>query len=198
MIRRIPMRRIGWGLILLAPAVALIAWLVVAQLPRWTAPTRGWFAPETPGVCAAAASLAVYQAVRGGSPDAISPDQARAVAEAVAGAHYDAPVTQVSAPLAVWATLPEAGGERRAYAVVTARLGNDAPEKAAVIYLDAGSGEPRALLTAVEDPAAACDFDLRAALVAVAKSPPLLLLAAYGGIIAGAWLARRLVRRRLR
>lgn len=182
-------------LILLLPALALVVWLVAAQLPRWTAPAPGWFAPGTPGVCAAVRSLALYDARRVDSADGLGREAAQANAERVAADHYDAAPLAVSAPLAVEVSLP--GAPRRVYLVVTVRLSDVVPEKAAVIYLDA-DGEPRALITATDDPAATCDFDVRAALLAAVKAPPLILLIAYVVLVAGAALVRRAARGRLR
>lgn len=187
-------------LLILLPALALIIWLVVAQLPLWTAPQAGWFAPETPGVCAAVSSLRLYAARRVDPGGGIGRDAAQSAAEQVIAAHYDVTPLTVSEPLAVEAALP--GDDRRVYTVVTVRLSNavttdsDA-NTAAVIYLDA-AGEPAALITAVDDPAAACDFDVRAALVDAVKSPPLLLLAAYVVIVVGVLLVRWFLRRGLR
>lgn len=179
-------------LILLLPALALVVWLVAAQLPRWTAPAPGWFARGTPGVCAAVRSLALYDARRVDPADGLGREAAQADAERVAADHYDAAPLDVSEPLAVEASLP--GAPRSVYSVVTVRLSDAAPEKAAVIYLDAATGEPRALITATDDPAAICDFDVRAALLAAVKSPPLILLVAYVVLVAGVALVRRIAR----
>jgi len=173
-------------------------WLLLAQLPRWTAPQSGWFAPETPAVCAAVASLAVYQAQRSDPQNGIGRDAAQSRAKAIAAEHYgdlppDVPL-DVSEPLAVQAALP--GDPRSAYYVVTVRLRDETPEKAAIIYLDAATGDPRALITATEEPAADCDFDIRAALVVALKSAPSILLVAYILIAAGALVARRLLNAR--
>ena len=180
--------------LLLVPALALIGWLVAAQLPRWTAPSADWFAPDTPGVCAAVESLKLYQAARADA-GGIGSDTARADASKVAADHYDAPALAVGDPLAVRASLP--GDPPRALYVVTVRLSSSAPEDDAVIYLDAASGDPLALITASDDPAATCAFDLRAALVAAAKSPPVPLLIGYGVIVAAALIVRRLAKGRL-
>ncbi|MFN8448132.1 MAG: hypothetical protein U0521_05980 [Anaerolineae bacterium] len=67
-----------------------------------------------------------------------------------------------------------------------------------MIYLDAATGEPRALITATDDPAATCDFDVRAALLAAVKSPPLILLVAYVVLVAGVALVRRAAKGKLR
>lgn len=184
-------------LILLLPALMLIAWLVAAQLPLWTAPHPNWFAPDTPGACAAVQSLNVYAARRIDPGAGIGREAAQADAAQVVAAHYDLSPLAVSAPLAVEAAL--LAGERRAYTVVTVRLTDAAPpgslaNTTAVIYLDATTGEPRALITATDDPAATCDFDVRGALLAGLRSPPLILLAAYVLITAGVLLARRIAK----
>ncbi|MFN8448133.1 MAG: hypothetical protein U0521_05985 [Anaerolineae bacterium] len=95
-------------LILLLPALALVVWLVAAQLPRWTAPVPGWFAPGTPGVCAAVRSLALYDARRVDPASGLGREAAQSAAEQVAADHYDAAPLGVSEPLAVEASLPGA------------------------------------------------------------------------------------------
>jgi hypothetical protein len=187
-------------LILALPPLALILWLVAAQLPRWTAPQPGWFTggEDTPGVCAAVGSLALYGASRGDPSAGIGLDAARTSATKVVAEHYDAAALALGDPLAVQAALPNT--ERRAYYVVTALLTQDALPKAAVIYLDAATGEPRALITATEDPAVGCAFNLRAALLDALRSPPALALGVYLVVVIGGALlllaARRLRGRR--
>lgn len=173
----------------------LIGWLIAAQLPRWTAPQPNWFAANTPGVCAAVSSLAIYSAARGDPNAGIGRQGAQSYALQVVAEHYGITALHLSEPLAVQATLPSE--ERHAYFVVTARLSDDTPPTAAVIYLDATTGEPRALITATEDLTQTCDFDLRGALLAALRSPPPLLLGVYVLTAAGA-LAVWKIRGRLR
>ncbi len=184
------LRRLLIALLIAAPALALIVWLVAAQLPRWTAPQPGWFAANTPGVCAAVASLRLYQGVRADASGSSS-DAARAAASKIAADYYDASAQAVSNPLAVQAALP--GHNRQTVYLVTIGLSDS---KAAVIYLDAANGNPLALITANDDSAARCKFDVRAALVAAAKSPPVPLLIAYGLLIIIAFVARLIWTRR--
>lgn len=174
------------------PALALIAWLVVSQLPRWTAPQADWFPPETPGACSAVASLAVYNAARIGQTG-IGRDAALESAQRTLTEHYETLALDVGQPLPVRAALP--GQPPAEYYVVTARL-DDAPlPTVAILYLDAASGEARALLTASDDPALDCSLDVRAALVAAVRSPALIGLAAYVGMVVGGlvvwWLLKR-------
>jgi hypothetical protein len=169
-------------LFLLLPALALIGWLVAAQLPRWTAPYPYWFAPNTPGVCAAVASLTAAQATRGEPSGGIGRGEALTLAQQIAAEHYDPPPNQFSDPLGVYAALP--GDQRRPLYLVTAHLGDAPPpgtavQAVALIYVDAASGDPVALITATNDATQSCDFDMGAALKAAVKSPPLLLLAVY-------------------
>ena len=170
---------------MIIPTAVLIIWLISAQLPRWTAPQPGWFAAmphggTTPGVCAAVASLTLYDATRSSPADGIGSAAARDRAAQVAAEYTDANVIAVSDPLAVQATLPDA--KRRSVYVVTVELAADSSlETAAVIYLDAASGDPLRVIAATEPAgnSSGCDFDLRGALVAAVKSPPLILLVAY-------------------
>jgi hypothetical protein len=187
-------------LILLLPALALVVALIATQLPRWTAPLQTWFAPDTPGACAAVQSLKLYAGSRA-NLTGIGREAAQIRAEQLVAEYYDVVPLAVSEPLAVEATLPDES--RRAYYVVTARLTDSAPpgsqaNTAAVIYLDAETGDPRALITATNDPAADCDFDVRRALVAALKSPPLLLLFAYIALAAAAPGIRRIAKGRNR
>jgi hypothetical protein len=182
----IPRRRFWVAAILIIPALVLIAWLVTAQLPRWTAPYHYWFAEDTPGVCAAVASLRINHAVRANPPNGIGLEAAQAQAEQVVAHYYDVQAQQASHPLAVQ-------DQRGASYLISVLLEEGTPEKVALIYLDAASGDPHSLITATEDPAADCNFDIRAALVAAVKSPPLILLVAYILIAAGVLVARRLI-----
>ena len=161
--------------------MALIAWLVVAQLPRWTSPQAGWFPAGTPGVCAAVASLTAYQAGRDGD-GGIGRTAALENAQRTLTEHYDTLALAVSEPLPVQATLPDK--VRQAYYVVTAQLNNAALPTVAILYLSADSGEIRSLITASDDPALDCSLDVRAALLAAVRSPALIGLAGYVGIMA--------------
>ncbi len=194
------MRRSLIGIAPVIPALLLIGWLVAAQLPRWTAPQPGWFDAYTPGICAAVESLTLYNARRadvgGIGRDAAVLDAAQVVAK-----YYDfgtsTPPIHRSIPLGVEATLP--GDQQRAYYAITMALSDDPLRKVAVIYLDAQTGEARALISTIEATAASatagCEFDLKAALLAAIKSPPLILLAVYGALLAaglvGWWLKQR-------
>ncbi|MBI1258023.1 MAG: hypothetical protein GC204_11180 [Chloroflexi bacterium] len=191
------MRRLLIAFVVALPALILIGWLVATQLPRWTAPQANWFPAKTPGVCAAVDSLVLYQATRA-DVGGIGRDTALDDAMLVVVEHYKLNASDIAltdrAVLSVEAALP--GDQRRGYYVASIRLNNDPLPKAAVIYLDAESGDPRALITATEDPNENCDFDIKAALLAAVKSPPLLLLLAYGGIVVVAAAARWLFKRR--
>lgn len=199
--RRWVRRRISRWTLLVVPALGLIVWLVAAQLPRWLAPQPGWFEPDTPGVCAAVASLKLYDGVRADPADGIGLAAARERAEQVAAlyydaGYYDASVLSVGMPLAVQVRL--SGESRQAVYLVTVHLGGQPDSSASrldtdsVIILDAASGDPLRVITATQGStgAADCPFDVRAALVTAIKSPPSLLLAAYILGAAGLWAAR--------
>lgn len=177
--------------ILFIPALALIVWGIAAQLPRWTAPQPNWFAAGTPGVCAAVELLKRYEALPGESPDGIGREAAQVRAAEIAAEHYNLPALSISEPLGVYlkreSALPPA--ERLGFYIVTVRFN----AASAVISLDAESGEARALITTPETEFGNCDFDVRAALVAAARSAPTILLGAYVLLAAGALLVGRLV-----
>jgi hypothetical protein len=193
------LRRALIALVVIVPALVLIGWLISAQLPRWTAPQANWFAPNTLGVCSAVDSLKLYDASRA-DVGGIGRDAALVEAAQATAQHYTgqiAPDTgisiKVSPAVGVQATLP--GDQRRGYYLVIMPLSADALPKVAIVYVDAQTGDIKALITAIDDPAANCEFDVKAALLAAVKSPPLLLLVAYGvlvvvGLVAG-WLLRR-------
>jgi hypothetical protein len=181
------------ALLLLLPALALIAWLVIEQRPRWTAPEASWFPPETPGTCAAVASLALYHAERIGQTG-IGRDAALEAAQRALTDHYETLAVAVGQPQPVRATL--LGQAPADYYVVTAQLNDAALPTVAILYLDAASGEPRALLTASNDPALDCSLDVRAALLAAARSPALIGLVAYVGVVVIGLVAWWLLKRR--
>jgi hypothetical protein len=169
----LPRRSLTVPALLLLPALALVVWLVSAQLPLWTAPEPHWFAPGTPGVCAAVESLKLYEGQRSAASERGAQD-ARSIVGQLAANTYEGGALALSEPLIVQATLP--GDERRTYSLVTAQLSGDA---AAVVYVDAESGEARAVITTVENASVRCDFDLRGALITAVRSLPMMLLAAY-------------------
>jgi hypothetical protein len=169
------------ALILPLPALALIAWLVVSQLPRWTAPQANWFPPDTPGACSAVSALTVYGAVRVGQTG-IGRDAALQSAQRALTDYYDTLALNVGQPQPVRATLP--GTSPADYYIVTAQL-DDAPlPTVAVLFLDAASGDPRSLITASDDPSLDCSLDVRAVVIAALRSPPLIGLVVYVGIVA--------------
>lgn len=170
-----------------------MVWLVSEQRPRWTAPQADWFPPETPGVCAAVASLAVYHAEQIGQTG-IGRDAALQAAQRALTDHYETLAVAVGQPQPVRATLP--GQAAAAYYVVTAQLNDAALPTVAVAYLDAGNGELRSLITTSDDPALDCSLDVRAALLAAARSPVLSGLVAYAGVVAVGLVAGWLLRRR--
>ncbi len=175
------------ALLLILPALALLVWGVTAQLPRWTAPQPDWFTAGAPGVCAAVDSLRLYQGQRSNPAQGIGRAAAEEAAARAITEHYDSPAPTLSEPLAVQAMLP--GTTRQAYYVVTAQL----DDATAVIYIDAESGDTRALITSPEAESITCVFDTRAALVEAVRSPPAILLGAYILLTAGALFARRLL-----
>jgi hypothetical protein len=173
--------------LLLLPALALVVWALASQLPRWTAPQSNWFEPNTPAVCAAVDSLRLYSAQRSEPSESFGSDAARSSAEQIFAQHYDSPAITISEPLAVQASLP--GTERGGYYVVTAQF----DDAAAVMLVDAQTGEARAIITTPLSETVTCDFDTRAALVAGVRSPPVLLFAAYVLLTAAVFVGWRLL-----
>lgn len=181
------LRRVFAASLIVLPALILLGWLIAAQFPIWTAPQPDWFAPDTPGVCAAVAALQTYNAVRAGDTPAVSSAEAVKRAAAVVERHYRQTAAAVSNPLLVRARFPD--GERLAW-LLTAQL----ERGAAVTYIDAQTGEPLALITALS-PANDCILNVRRALIDAVKSPPFLLLAGYIVLLVVLFAANQVVRR---
>jgi hypothetical protein len=162
---------------LLIPALILGALLLAEQLPVWTAPQAWWITPaDAPAACAAVGALTAYRAVRSDETPAIAPAEALKRATKVIQQQYNLPVPpqRFSDPLLISGTFD---GETRLAWLITAAL----DVGGTVVYLDAAAGEPLAVIAAVT-PNAACPFDVRGALVDMARSRVFLLFAGYSGI----------------
>lgn len=179
-------RRLALLAVLLLPAVILGVWLLTEQLPAWTAPRYWWITPlDAPAACAALATLTAYHAARIEEATAVSATEALKRAEKAIQWQYNLPVPpeRTSDPLLVSATID--GEAHRAW-LITAAL----EVGGTVVYLDAETGDPLAHIAAVT-PNAACQFDVRSALVDMARSRAFLLFAGYvGALMAGGvvWL----------
>jgi hypothetical protein len=191
------LRRALIALVLIVPALVLIGWLVSAQIPLWNVPQERWFSVSTPGICAAVDSLKLYDGQRA-DVGGIGRDAALADAAQVALKYYTSPPPAGAAfflaVLGVEATLP--AQQRQGYYVVVAPLSSSPLPKAAVMYLDAQTGDVKALITAIDDESATCVFNWYPALLAAVKSPPLLLLVTYGVLVVAGLVARWLLKRR--
>lgn len=172
-------RRVLPILVGLIPAVALIGWLVIAQLPAWRVPQPGWFAVGTPGVCTAVGSLRANQGLLTGEPP-LDPASARVAAEEAVGAAVDAAGWVYGSPIAVQATFD---GVKRAAWLVTARVESESIAPAALVYVDGETGQVLSLAVGLDDPAARCDFNYRRAIRDAVLSPPFLLLVGYTGLL---------------
>lgn len=185
-------RRLALSVAALLPAVILGGWLLAEQLPLWTAPRYWWITPaDAPAACAAIGTLTTYSATRSNATPAVSAAEARSRAEKVLQWQYNLPVPpeRFSDPLLLSGTF---NGDRRLAWLITAAL----DVGGSVIYVDAATGDPLAVIAAVT-PNAACPFDLRGALVNMARSRAFLLFAGYSGIVIGL-LLRRFRRRGVR
>lgn len=196
------MRRILVILLFSLPLLVLAGWLFSRQAPVLLGPQWWWLSASgtsgAPAACEAAASLQRYggQRVLFQQP-AIASQDALARAQAAIADHYQladgAPVTilETGGPSLFSAVF---AGERRLVWLVSARIatsqiadlpGTDMPGAAALVYVDAATGEPLALLSAVGAGQAAvmCPFPLRDWAVATVRSTPFLLLAGYAGLL---------------
>lgn len=185
-------RRLALIAAVLIPALVLAAWLLTEQLPVWTAPQSWWVTPaDAPAACAAVGTLTAYHATRSSETPSVPPAEASNRAEKVIQWQYRLPLPpdRLSNPLLISGTFD---GETRLAWMITAALDNGG----SVAYLDAGTGDPLAVIAALT-PNAVCPFDLRGALVDMARSRAFLLFAGYVGVaIMGTilvWVIRRRV-----
>lgn len=171
-------KRLAAIVALLIPAVLLGAWLLSEQLPVWTAPQPWWITPaDAPAACAAVGTLTAYGATRINDTVAVTPAEALNRAEKALTWQYQlaAPPERFSDPLLVRGTFD--GAPRTAW-LITAAL----DVGGSVVYLDATTGDPLAIVAAVT-PNAACPFDLRGTLVDMARSQSFQLFAGYVGLL---------------
>ena len=188
-------------LALLLPALVLAGWFVFEQAPTWFPAAPVWLRPSSaeaiPGACEALASLNAYRGSFADDAVAVSRDDARQQAEALAAETVDLPpdaVTLDQPPVLVRAIFPGVG-ERLAWLGIV-RLETDAAlGKAAVVYLDAQSGEPLAVIAAASavDPAASCGRPVVGRRALVRQYLPVFLLMGYAvllGLAALVWLVR--------
>lgn len=200
------------GIALLLPVLVIGGWLGAEQLPVWTqirhdsirAPGGG----SAPAACEAASLLRQWDArliAPGGLPSGQAVERARA---ALAAQGVPVPDDgQYSLPVGAEAAFD---GRRRAIWLVTFALdaprhdehGIALPGPAALVVIDADAGSvihAGLIAASPADPASACPFDVRGALVDLVRSPAFLLLAGYTGltavVLAGAglfwWMRRR-------
>lgn len=201
--------RLAIGLLL--PLLLIGGWLAAEQIPIWTQ-IRYESIPAAdggaaPAACEAASLLNQWQGrliEPSGIPSQQAADQARAAfaAQGVIVPEDD----RRSLPIGADALID---GERRPIWLLTFALGGprtDAagialPIPAALAVIDAADGSvihAGIIAAAAVDPAAACPFDGRGALIDLLRSTPFILLAGYLGltliVLAGAgvfWFRRR-------
>lgn len=164
----------------LLPALMLGGWLLSEQVPVWTAPQAWWVTPaDAPAACAAAATLTAYRAVRSGEAPAVTPADALNRAEKALewGYRLGAPPERASDPLLVRGQF---GGESRLAWMIAAQI----DVGGSIVYIDALSGETISLIAAAA-PNAACPFDVRGALVDMARSRTFALFAGYVALVIG-------------
>lgn len=174
---------------LLIPAVLLGAWLLSEQLPVWTAPQPWWITPaDAPAACAAVGTLTAYRASRVNDTVAVTSAEALNRAEKALTWQYQltAPPERFSDPLLVRGTFD---GEPRTAWLITAAL----DVGGSIVYLDATTGDPLAIVAAVT-PNAACPFDLRGTLVDMARSRAFQLFAGYVGLLVVGTVALLVIR----
>lgn len=197
-------RRLLLSLILSLPALLLAGWFLYEQLPVLFPAAPVWLRPDhpdaVPGACEAVASLRAFNGTFENARTGIDAEGARLAADFVIAQTYDLPPGRYTAEQAtalVRARFPDAG-ERLAWLnVAPLDTGESRLGKAAIVYIDAQTGEPLALITApaVTDARTACGGPPVSRRVLLRQYLPLLLLAGYVGII-GIMTAVALLRRR--
>ncbi len=200
---------IRWIILLALPLVLLLGWFVVEQSPSWFSAVPAWLRPTSPdavtGACEALAAVEAY----GGSFDGdlpwlglTAPDALAAAREAAANAYEESlPPSAFSQPVLVWATFPNAGNRIAWMTIATLAKPPDARfDRAGILFIDADNGELLALHTAnsVTDAAAACGSGPVSRRALVRQYLPLLLTAAYVGLVGVGLLLRRWWTRRTR
>lgn len=192
---------------MLLPVLLLMGWFAYEQSPAWFNPAPMWLQPTHAdavlGACEALASLRSYGGAftTAAGTTEITADAARAEADAVVARQFDVPPGAYSVPAGpslVRAAFPDSG-ERLAWLNV-AILDHDMPGKVVVVYTDANTNEPLAVVAGVTAtaPLESCGGGTVSRRALVRQYLPLIALAGYGGLIAAGMLARGLMRRRRR
>jgi len=197
---------------LLLPALVLGGGVVSQQFPVWMAIGYDDFRAADGGIAPAAceaASLLPTLDARPASGGTVTAEAALALAQTAIAARIPQPPAAPRFSVPTLYILPADGG-RRVW-VITAALdtpridpyGVALPGPAALLLIDADSGAiVRSAVSASSpaDPAAACPFDVRGALVDMVRSPMFLLLAGYSALTAlllsGAGIVRLVQHRR--
>jgi hypothetical protein len=198
------MRRIPIVILFSLPALVLGGWLLSEQLPVLVAPQWWWISANSPqgapAACEAATSLRLYNGERVlFEQPTISSDEAKAAADSFIAEQYSkagedgTAVTSLEygGPSLFRATL---NGERRLVWLYTARVetshianmpGTEMPGMAAIIYMDANTGESLALLSAAGagNAPAMCPFPVRDWAVVAVRGTPFLALTGYVGLL---------------
>jgi hypothetical protein len=202
--------RLALFALLALPILVLAGWFISEGLPRWMPPTPPWLTATNPAAvpasCDAVASLNAYHAsfTNDTAGVTISAEESRNRTDELVAAQYGLPDGHYAVeqgPALVRGTFPNVG-ERLAWLNVAllennveARLG-----KAAVVYVDAETGEPLAILTAaaVENPMTACGPAPMSRRDLLRRYLPLLLMGGYLALVmAGVGIRYIVGRRRL-
>lgn len=191
MTRRLSLKTILIGL----PALALAGWFVFGLWTAWTSPNPLWLTlsdeAQAIGACEAVESLRAYRAERIVAADAgwLSAAEARKRAERALSRHIPALSPAIGGTALVRITPPD-GAPRPAWLALAA-LEFDSSDKAALVYVDAETGDPLTLIAGlnVGDPAEVCGYDPNGARLRLWL--PLALLSGYLLVVGGAVLLRR-------
>jgi hypothetical protein len=196
------LRRIFMIVFLSLPALLLAGWLLSEQLPILLSPQWWWISANSPigapAACEAASTLRLYNGERVlFEQPTVSSEDAKVTADRLIAEYYVGEDEAAVSPLEYGGPSlfrVSLDGERRLAWLYTAQIatsrvaglpGVAMPGAAAIIYVDASTGEPLALLSAAGagNAEAICPFPLRDWAVAAARSTPFIAFAVYTGLL---------------
>lgn len=194
MTRRLSLKMILIGL----PALVLAGWFVFGLWTAWTSPNPLWLTLKDEahaiGACEAVESLRAYRADRivAAGDGWLSAAEARKLAERALSRHVPDFGAAIAGTALVRITPPD-GAPRPAWLALAA-LELEPSDKAALVYVDAETGDPLTLIAGlnVGDPAGVCSYDPNGARLRLWL--PLALLVGYLLVMSGAGLLRRRTR----
>ncbi len=157
-----PKRLLALLAVVSLPAVAILVWWGIVRLdlqrlpaPRWSLPAKDQICYEDADLAGARPGDPPPERVADSPPGTISPDRAAFIAYHVIDRHFGSPnlqnaLTYGEGPTLVRATFPD-GQPRLAWRIISLLTEDEFGMSgvAAAVYLDAGTGEPLALVRGI-------------------------------------------------